>query len=73
MIVCEDCRKDQPGKVGRLAVWRSKDEANHAALDEAILAIRSHLRFLVQETPESTESLLEVSSEGARRVTDAWC
>lgn len=73
MVLCENCRQGQPGKVGRLAVWLSKEEANRAALDDRILAIRSRLRFLVQETPESIESLLEVSSEGARRGNDAWC
>lgn len=46
-------------RLGRIALWRSKDEANRVAMREDILALRARLRSLALNT---NESLLELHS-----------
>ena len=47
------------GRLGRISLWLSKEEANHEATSPRILALRSRLLFLSLETEEA---LLEVES-----------
>ncbi|MBI2171285.1 MAG: hypothetical protein HYU30_04590 [Chloroflexi bacterium] len=49
------------GPVGRLAIWRSLDDANHASGNTHVQALRSQLNNLIQG--EHVEHVLEV--EGA--------
>ena len=61
--------------LGRVAVWRTKEEANRKATSDHILALRSRLRFLSHDIQEvlidvkpgvSTEDLVSVfRAEGA--------
>lgn len=44
-------------KLGRVALWRSKDEANHVAMREDILALRARLRALALNTEEALMEL----------------
>ena len=46
-------------RVGRVSLWQSKDEANHEAASDHILALRSRIRF---HTLATEESLMEVTS-----------
>jgi hypothetical protein len=46
-------------KLGRIALWRSKEEANHVAMREDIMALRARLRMLA---PDTEETLMELSS-----------
>jgi hypothetical protein len=44
-------------RLGRIALWHSKEEANHVALRDDILALRSRLRSLVLSTEETLMDL----------------
>ena len=65
----------QSDSLGRVAVWRTKEEANRKATSDHILALRSRLRFLSHDIQEvlidvkpgvSTEDLVSVfRAEGA--------
>ena len=46
-------------KLGRIALWQSKEDANHVAMREDILALRARLRSLALDTEET---LMEVRS-----------
>jgi hypothetical protein len=46
-------------KLGRIALWRSKEEANHTAMREDIMALRAQLRRLA---PDTEETLMDLSS-----------
>jgi hypothetical protein len=41
------------GRLGRVSLWLSKDEANREAASERILSLRSRLRYLSAETEEA--------------------
>lgn len=49
----------QTDRLGRVAVWHSKDDANREATREHILSLRSRLRYLSVDTQEV---LMEVKS-----------
>jgi hypothetical protein len=49
----------QERKLGRVALWHSKDDANREATSDHVMSIRSRLRFLSLSTDET---LLEVKS-----------
>ena len=49
----------EANRLGRVAFWRSKDEANREATRDHVLSLRSRLRFLSVETQEV---LMEVKS-----------
>jgi hypothetical protein len=42
----------EANRLGRIALWQSKDEANHEATRERVLALRSRLRSLSLETQD---------------------
>jgi hypothetical protein len=44
-------------KLGRVALWRSKDDANRVALRDDILALRARIRSLALETQETLMEL----------------
>jgi hypothetical protein len=44
-------------RLGRVALWRSKDEANQVAMREDILALRARLRSLALDTEEALMEL----------------
>jgi len=44
-------------RLGRIALWHSKDEANRVALRDDILALRARLRSLVLTTEETLMDL----------------
>jgi hypothetical protein len=44
-------------KLGRIALWRSKDQANHIAMREDVLALRARLRSLALNTEETLMEL----------------
>ena len=44
-------------KLGRIALWHSKDEANHVAMREDVLALRARLRSLTLNTEETLMEL----------------
>jgi hypothetical protein len=46
-------------RLGRIALWRSKEAANHEATRESILALRSRLHYVSVDTQEV---LMEVQS-----------
>ena len=47
------------GRLGRISLWLSKEEANREATSQRILALRSRLLFLALDTDET---LLDVDS-----------
>jgi hypothetical protein len=47
------------GRIGRVSLWLSKDEANREAASPHILSLRSRLRYLSLDTEET---LLQVES-----------
>jgi hypothetical protein len=49
----------EANRLGRVAFWSSKDEANREATRDHVLSLRSRLRFLSVETQEV---LMEVKS-----------
>ena len=46
-------------RLGRVSLWQSKEDANHVALRDDILALRSQLRLLALSTQET---LMELKS-----------
>jgi hypothetical protein len=44
-------------KLGRVALWRSKEDANHAAMRDDVLAVRAKLRSLALGTEETLMEL----------------
>jgi hypothetical protein len=44
-------------KLGRIALWQSKEAANHVALREDVLALRARLRSLALDTEETLMEL----------------
>jgi hypothetical protein len=49
-------------RLGRVSVWTSKDAANHEAVSDTTLSLRSRLRYL---SLTAEESLLEVENAPA--------
>ncbi len=49
---------DDPEELGRIAVWRCLEDADHAAQDPHVIALRSQLKLLVRE--DSVERVLVV-------------
>ena len=47
-------------EVGRVALWRSRDDAERHAADDHIMYLRSQIHLAIQ--PEHTEKLVEVVS-----------
>jgi hypothetical protein len=46
-------------RLGRVALWRTKEEANHVAMRDDIMALRARLLTLAHDTEET---LMELSS-----------
>jgi len=44
-------------RLGRIALWQSKEAANHVALREDVLALRARLRSLALDTEETLMEL----------------
>jgi hypothetical protein len=44
-------------KLGRIALWQSKEDANHVAMREDVLALRARLRALALNTEETLMEL----------------
>ncbi|MSQ40884.1 MAG: hypothetical protein EXR55_04365 [Dehalococcoidia bacterium] len=51
---------DDPNEVGRLSFWRSTTEADHAARDNHIVALRSQIHVALQ--PGHVERIVEIAS-----------
>ncbi|MBI4571361.1 MAG: antibiotic biosynthesis monooxygenase [Chloroflexi bacterium] len=47
---------DPQGRVGHLNVWRSEDDADHAAQTDHVLATRAELKLLVDEDSHAEHS-----------------
>ena len=56
---------EEAKRLGRVSLWRSKEDANREAVSDRTLSLRSRLRFLSLET---TEEMLDVQSA---RVSEA--
>lgn len=50
--------EDNRTQLGRVAVWRSQDDANHAAMNTHIQALRAQINTLVEEG--HSERVLEI-------------
>ncbi len=49
---------DDPGELGRITVWRDIENADHAAQDDHVVALRSQLKSLVRD--DSIERVLTI-------------
>lgn len=54
---------DRPEEVGRLGVWEAHEQADRAAIDDDVIAIRSQIHQIVQ--PGHLERLYDVAGESA--------
>ena len=57
---CVFVDQDDPSEVGRLALWRSQADVDHAAADDHIVALRSQLHLAIQSG--HTEKVVDVIS-----------
>ncbi|HEY8489908.1 MAG TPA: antibiotic biosynthesis monooxygenase [Dehalococcoidia bacterium] len=46
---------DRSGEVGRITVWESEEDADHAANQQHVMAVRSELNLLLEEDAEHVE------------------
>jgi len=53
---------DGSGEIGRISVWESEADADHAATDDDVIAIRSQIHMLVQ--PGHLERLYKYVGHG---------
>ena len=59
---------DNSNEVGRIGIWRSHAEADHAATDDDVIAVRSQLHQIIQ--PGHLERLYDTAGDSALdRVT----
>jgi hypothetical protein len=49
--------ESEADKLSRIALWHSKDEANHVAMRDDVLALRARLRSLALNTDETLMEL----------------
>ena len=47
-----------PGEIGRIALWRSHADPNHAAQDDRVISLRAQLNMLIHS--EHIERVLEI-------------
>jgi hypothetical protein len=53
---------DRTGEVGRITVWESEADADHAANQQRVLSLRSELNLLLEEDTEHVERAFEAQA-----------
>ena len=59
---------DPQGRVGHLDVWRSEQDADHAAQTDHVLALRSELLLLIEDDSHAEHSYVSFDPQFAKTL-----
>lgn len=60
---------DPQGRVGRITVWNSEEEADHAANTQHVLTVRSEIMQLIEQDSHVERSYTAIDPELAKSAT----